>query len=52
MFQLVSYVMTCYLNTDMCRSASLQSHESRVHLADSLKACSKPRAFSCWNYAT
>jgi len=31
-----------YLKTDMCKSASSQSHKSRVYSVDSLKACSKP----------
>ena len=34
-----------YLNTDKCKFESLQKDESRVHSADSAKACSKYRAF-------
>jgi len=37
---------TNYLNTDMCKSESSQSLESRAWLTDFSKVCSKPRAFS------
>jgi len=31
----------------MYKSESTKSHESRVQVADSLKACSKSKAFNC-----
>ena len=42
---LISYVVSSYLNTDMCNFESSQKDESRAQSADSSKAYSTPTAF-------
>jgi len=46
-FACVIFVKTDYLNIDMCKSESSQMFESEAQSADSMKACSKTRAFGC-----
>jgi len=40
-------VETNYLKTDMSKSQSTQSHESRAQLADFANDCCLPRGFEC-----
>jgi len=47
--RLDSFVETNYSSTGMCKSESLESHESWPQSADSSKSCSKCRAFNCPN---
>jgi len=45
-FQASAIAETSYSNKDMCEFESSQKDESRAQSADSLKDCSKPRAFN------
>jgi len=46
-FDYVTFAETIYLKTDMCKSESPQSYESRAQSADSSKACSNHTTFKC-----